>query len=83
LLNKIGINRKTQQTMKINHFDEAICLGLTSRPIKNKTMPIPQAISCLTTKVGATELTIKILMQKRKTRLIKTANQGFFDIKKF
>ena len=49
LLSKIGMNSKMHEPIKINHLEEAICLGLTIRPIKKSIRPIPQAISCLPT----------------------------------
>jgi len=79
----MGIRSKIQEAMKIYHFEEAICLGLMSRPIKNKIIPIIQAMICLPKESGAIELTIKIFMENKKIRLIKTVNQGVLDITNF
>lgn len=67
----------------MNHFEEEICFGFISRPIKNKIIPINQDINCFMTELGATELTMRILMEKRNKRLITITNHGFLDINKF
>lgn len=83
LFKTIGVNKNKQQTIKIVHLEEIICFGLISRPIKNNTSPINQAIICFKTEFGATELTIKILIQKRKDKPITKGRNGFLDINQF
>ena len=48
--------------------------------MQNKITPTPQEISCLPTKLGAMELTIRMLIQKRTNKLIKVGNHKDFDI---
>jgi hypothetical protein len=71
------------EPMKINHFDEAICLGLIKRPIKKRMTPIIQAIICFISDPGATELTIRMFIENKKIRLIKIGNHGVLDMIKF
>jgi len=79
----IGNKSKAQLVRNISHLEEEICLGFICRPMKNKIKPIPQAINCFLVRAGAMELTIRMLMANKKTRLIKTGNQGDLDINKF
>lgn len=83
LFNRIGVRSKIHELVKINHLDEAICLGLMNRPIKKRSRPIIQAIICLIKEAGATELTMRMLIEKRKRRLIRTGNHGVLDMIKF
>lgn len=80
---RIGASKNKQHTTNTIHLDETICLGLIYLPTKNKNKPIIQAIIWRKIDSGATELIIKMLIQKRKAKLIVTGNQGFFDINQF